>query len=165
MRFNARAQSRSQFHIVAPPCPIGVAAAIGDRYIAAMILEVVPLYAALLGLLYLALSLRAIRARRSARKAIGALGDTALDRHVRVHANFAEYAPFVLLLLAFAEIREAPEGLVHIACSGLVAGRVLHAWGVSREPENFRFRKYGMMATFFALVVVVTLLLASYVFG
>ncbi len=130
-----------------------------------MLLEIVPLYAALLGMLYLALSLRAIRARRAARKAIGPLGETALDRHVRVHANFAEYAPFVLLLLAFAELREAPEGLLHLACAGLVAGRFAHAWGVSREPENFRFRKYGMMATFFALVVAVTLLLASYLFG
>jgi uncharacterized membrane protein YecN with MAPEG domain len=130
-----------------------------------MMLEIVPIYAALLGLLYLALSLRAIRARRAARKAIGPLGDDALDRHVRVHANFAEYAPFVLLLLAFAELREAPEGLVHLASAGLVAGRVLHAWGVSQEPENFRFRKYGMMATIFALVVAVTLLLTSYLFG
>ena len=130
-----------------------------------MALEIVPIYAAVLGLLYLVLSGRAIRARRAARKAIGPLGDDALERHVRVHGNFAEYAPFVLLLLAFAEIREAPEGLLHLACVGLVAGRVVHAWGVSQEPENFRFRKYGMMATFFALVVAVTLLLASYLFG
>jgi uncharacterized membrane protein YecN with MAPEG domain len=71
----------------------------------------------------------------------------------------------VLLLLAFAELREAPEGLVHLASAGLVAGRVLHAWGASQEPENFRFRKYGMMATIFALVVAVTLLLTSYLFG
>ncbi|MCA3260370.1 MAG: MAPEG family protein [Telmatospirillum sp.] len=130
-----------------------------------MALEIVPIYAALLGVLYLVLSGRAIRARRAARKAIGPLGDTALDRHVRVHANFAEYAPFVLLLLAFAEIRGAPEGLLHIACAGLVFGRVVHAWGVSHEPENFKFRRYGMMATFFALVVAVTLLIASYLFG
>jgi uncharacterized membrane protein YecN with MAPEG domain len=144
---------------------MGVAAAKGGGYVAGMALEIVPIYAALLGLLYLALSLRAVRARRAARKAIGPLGDETLDRHVRVHANFAEYAPFVLLLLAFAELREAPEGLLHIACAGLVAGRVGHAWGVSQTPENFRFRKYGMMATFFALVVAVTLLLASYLFG
>jgi len=130
-----------------------------------MALEIVPIYAALLGVLYLVLSGRAIRARRAARKAIGALGDDALDRHVRVHANFAEYAPFVLLLLAFAELREAPEGLLHLACAGLVVGRLSHAWGVSQASENFRFRIYGMMATFFALVVAVTLLLASYLFG
>ena len=144
---------------------VALAAADSGSYIATMLLEIVPLYAALLGVFYLVLSGRAIRARRAARKAIGPLGDEALDRHVRVHANFAEYAPFVLLLLAFAEIREAPEGLLHLACAGLVAGRVLHAWGVSRAPENFRFRIYGMMATFFALVVAITLLLASYLFG
>jgi uncharacterized protein len=144
---------------------VALAAAKGGGYTATMALEIVPIYAAVLGLLYLVLSGRAIRARRTARKAIGPLGDDALERHVRVHANFAEYAPFVLLLLAFAEIREAPAGLIHLACAGLVVGRLSHAWGVSQLPENFRFRIYGMMATFFALVVAVTLLLASYLFG
>jgi uncharacterized membrane protein YecN with MAPEG domain len=144
---------------------VALAAVKHGRYIAPMILEIVPIYAALLGIFYLVLSGRAIRARRTARKAIGALGDSALDRHVRVHSNFAEYAPFVLLLLAFAELREAPEGLLHLACVGLVAGRLSHAWGVSKEPENFKFRRYGMMATFFALVVAVALLLASYLVG
>jgi uncharacterized protein len=134
-------------------------------YIAAMALEIVPLYAGLLGLLYLALSVRAIRARRSARKAIGPLGEPLLDRRLRAHANFAEYAPFVLLLLAFAELRDAPEGLIHLACVVFVAGRLSHAWGVSQEPENFRFRTFGMATTFFALVVAITLLLASYLFG
>jgi len=130
-----------------------------------MPLDIVPFYAALLGLVYLALSLRAIRARRSARKAIGPLGDDALDRRVRAHANFAEYAPLVLLLLAFAELRELPEMLVHLGCALLLVGRCLHAWGLSQVPENFRYRVYGMYGTFLALVVAATLLLASYAVG
>lgn len=127
-----------------------------------MHIEIVPFYAALLGLVYLALSVRAIRARRTAKKAIGVLGDDALDRRVRAHANFAEYVPLILLLLAFAELRDLPEALVHLGCVSLVAGRCSHAWGVSHSPENFRFRIFGMFATFLALVIAATLLLASY---
>jgi uncharacterized membrane protein YecN with MAPEG domain len=127
-----------------------------------MQIEIVPFYAALLGLVYLALSVRAIRARRAAKKAIGVLGDDALDRRVRAHANFAEYVPLILLLLAFAELRDLPEALVHLGCVSLVAGRCSHAWGVSHSPENFRFRIFGMFGTFLALVIAATLLLASY---
>ncbi len=127
-----------------------------------MHIEIVPFYAALLGLVYLALSVRAIRARRAAKKAVGVLGDEALDRRVRAHANFAEYVPLILLLLVFAELRDLPEALVHLGCVSLVAGRCSHAWGVSQSPENFRFRIFGMFATFLALVIAATLLLASY---
>ena len=127
-----------------------------------MLLQVVPLYAALLGLLYFALSLRAIGARRIARKGIGLLGDERLDRRLRVHANFAEYAPFILLLLAFAELRGAPAEGLHLACAFLVAGRCSHAWGVSRMPETYLWRMGGMIGTFTSLAFGIAMVLGSY---
>ncbi len=127
-----------------------------------MQLQIVPFYAALLGLLYFALSLRAIDARRIARKGIGMLGEESLDRRLRVHANFAEYAPFVLLLLAFAELRGAPAEGVHLACVFLAIGRCSHAWGVSRMPETYRWRMGGMIATFTALAFGIAMVLGSY---
>lgn len=127
-----------------------------------MQLHVVPFYAALLGLLYFALSLRAIAARRIARKGIGLLGEERLDRRLHVHRNFAEYAPFVLLLLAFAELRGAPADGLHLACVFLVVGRCSHAWGVSHVPENYRWRMGGMIATFTALAFGIAMVLGSY---
>ncbi|MBI3507026.1 MAG: MAPEG family protein [Proteobacteria bacterium] len=127
-----------------------------------MTLEIVPIYAALLGLLYFLLSGRAIDARRRARRAIGLLGEESLDRRLRAHANFAEYAPFILLLLAFAELRGASATGLHLACVCLVLGRSFHAWGVSRVPENFRWRMAGMIGTFTALAIAIATVLKSY---
>jgi len=116
-----------------------------------MRLAIVPHYAALLALLFVLLSVNVIRARRRHRVAIGTAGNSGLERPVRVQANFAEYAPFALLLLAMAEIRGAPALVLHLLCASLLAGRVLHAWGVSRPDEDVRFRIAGMGATFTAI--------------
>ena len=67
-----------------------------------MDLAIVPRYAAILALLFVFLSLAVIRARREQRVAIGVRAEGGLERRVRVHGNFAEYAPFALLLLTMA---------------------------------------------------------------
>ncbi|MBL8831420.1 MAG: MAPEG family protein [Rhodospirillales bacterium] len=127
-----------------------------------MALEIVPVYAALLGLIYIALTLRAVMARRTAQKLIGALGQEALDRRLRVHGNFAEYAPLALLLLAFAEARGASATALHAACAALVVGRLCHAWGVSRVPEVLRWRQIGMVLTLAAIAAATIRIFASY---
>lgn len=48
-------------------------------------------YAAVLGLLFAALSVRTLLLRRRLRVALGDGGDERLLRAMRVHANFAEY--------------------------------------------------------------------------
>lgn len=117
-----------------------------------MHLAIVPRYAALLAALFVWLSVRVIGARRGDAVAIGVGGNPELERRARVHANFAEYAPFALLLLAMAELRGSPAWAVHALCILLVIGRAAHAWGVSHTPENFRWRISGMAATFVALL-------------
>ena len=124
-------------------------------------LRIVPYYAAALALLYVYLSFRVIQVRRSAKQAIGNGGVADLERRARVHANFAEYVPFALVLLAMAELRGAWAPLLHGLCLLLVAGRCTHAWGVPRTPEDFRFRIRDMMATFAALICAAVLILAT----
>lgn len=116
-----------------------------------MRLVIVPHYAAVLALLFVLLSVNVIKARRQHGVAIGTAGNSGLERPVRVQANFAEYAPFALLLLAMAEIRGAPALVLHLLCACLLLGRVAHAWGVSRPDEDLRFRVAGMGATFTAI--------------
>jgi uncharacterized membrane protein YecN with MAPEG domain len=65
-------------------------------------MPITALFAGLLAPLYIVLALRVIGSRRSARVALGDGGDPALTRRMRVHANFAEYAPFTLLLMGLA---------------------------------------------------------------
>lgn len=117
-----------------------------------MSLVIVPVYAALLALLFVMLSLSVVRQRRSGRVAIGTAGDRELERRVRVHGNFAEYTPLALLLLAMAEFRGAPALLLHGLCLCLLLGRASHAWGVSHLDEDLRFRVAGMIATFATLI-------------
>ena len=109
---------------------------------------IVPIYAALLGLLFIVLSIRVTKTRRQARVAVGDGGNPQLQRAIGVHNNFAQYVPLTLLLLAFCEMQQAPAILVHLLCLALLLGRLLHAYGVSQMHENFRFRVTALLLTF-----------------
>ncbi|MBP0464030.1 MAPEG family protein [Roseomonas sp. PWR1] len=109
------------------------------------------LWAALLAPVCLWLSARVIGQRRRAQVPIGTGGDAALERAVRAQANFAEYVPFALLLMALAEAAGAPGWALHPPGALLLAGRIAHGSGLMRVPEDFRFRIFGMMATFGAI--------------
>jgi len=61
-------------------------------------MTILPIYAALLALLFVLLSIRTIRTRHSRGVALGHGDDPAMLRAMRVHANFAEYVPLALLL-------------------------------------------------------------------
>lgn len=108
-------------------------------------------YASLLALLFILLSARVIAQRREARVEIGHGESPQLLRRMRVHANFAEYVPFALLLLALAESLKAPSILLHIVGLVLLAGRFIHAYGLSQTPHILRLRVAGMMATLTAI--------------
>jgi hypothetical protein len=111
-------------------------------------MPVTALYAGLLAPLLIVLSLRVISHRRSARVAIGDGGDRVLLRRMRVHANFAEYVPFALLLMALAESLGTWPLVIHLLGLVLLAGRLVHAYGLSQPAERFAFRVTGMTATF-----------------
>ncbi|HYF09379.1 MAG TPA: MAPEG family protein [Acetobacteraceae bacterium] len=115
--------------------------------------RVTALYAALLALLFLALSFAVIRQRYRTRIAIGTGREPALERAARVHANFAEYAPFALLLMLLAELLGAAPWWLHAIGLALLVGRAVHAFGVSQREENLRFRQAGMALTFAVLAL------------
>ena len=119
-------------------------------------------YAGLLALLFVFLSAWVIRSRRSAGVPIGDGANEHLLRRMRVHANFAEYVPYALVLMALAESLESYPMILHGAGVGLVIARLLHAYGVGNTPENFRFRVTGMAMTFAAIATLaLTCLVAS----
>ena len=111
-------------------------------------MPVTALYASLLVPLFLLLASRVIRARRGARVAVGDGGDAALRRRMRVHANFAEYVPLALLLLALAESLGTRTWILHGLGIALLAGRLVHAFGMSQPEETFAFRVAGIVTTF-----------------
>ena len=114
-------------------------------------MRITALYASLLAVLFLFLSVRVIGWRRQQRVEIGHGEDVQLLRRMRVHANFAEYAPFTLLLIALAENLGPPHVLVHLVGLTLLAGRAMHAYGLSQTPHILKYRVWGMTLTFAAM--------------
>lgn len=112
-----------------------------------MSVAVTSLYAGLLAPLYLWLTFRVIRFRRTERVDMGTGESRLLERYVRAHANFAEYAPLSLLLLALLELGGRPGWLLHLLGLALLAGRLAHAWSFSAAELRLRSRTAGMMLT------------------
>ena len=105
------------------------------------------LYAALLALLYAALSLRVVRLRVVLRQPLGDGGHAGLQRAVRVHGHFAEYVPLALLLLLLLELARLPALVLHGYGLLLLASRVAHAIGMARSPEQLAWRLAAMVIT------------------
>ena len=112
-----------------------------------------PIYAALLALLFVRHSIGVIKLRRSEKFSLGDGGDRTLMRAQRVHANFAEYVPLALILIALAEAQDANIWLVHGMGIALLVGRIAHAHGFGQEPETTNYRSHGMKLTFAVLIV------------
>ena len=102
-----------------------------------------------------------ILARRRPRIGFGFAGDPELERRVRVHANFAEYTPFALLLLALAEADGAPHLWLHASGALLLFGRLGHALGVSRRGTDEIGRVVGMAGSQTAILIAALLLFPS----
>ncbi len=120
-----------------------------------------PVYAALLAILFLVLSVRVARSRKATRILLGTEGDPELLRRVRVQGNCAEYAPLGLLLILIVELQGCPTWWVHGLGVLLLVGRVVHAWGVSQTDEPALIRGAGMVMTLssIGLAAVTTLVL------
>ena len=129
-----------------------------------MAILIVPFYAALLAALYIFLSVRVIRMRVRNRIGLGDRNNPRLQRAIRVHGNFAEYVPLALILAAFVELQQYSPLIIHLLCLALIIGRVVHAYGVSQEKEDYRLRVAGMGLTFGAIATSASLLVGSFLF-
>jgi len=117
-----------------------------------MPLTITPLYVALAAIILLVLTFRVILLRRRLAVGLGTGGDPELEKAVRGHGNFTEYAPIGLILTASAELSGASAGSVHAIGILLIAGRLLHAWGLSKSRGTSVGRVAGILTTIAALV-------------
>ena len=115
-------------------------------------MTITPFYAALVALIYVFLSVRVIKTRRTERVGLGDGDNKILRRAIRAQGNCGEYAPIALLLAAFAEQQGASFWGIHAICLLLLAGRITHAAGFGREPERIALRVAGMRMTIAAIV-------------
>lgn len=128
-------------------------------------MKVIPIYAALLALFYVYLSARTIGVRRKAKISIGDGGDDAMLRAMRMHANFSEYTPTALILLAFIDLQGGPFWLLHSLGVLLLLARLSHAYGISSIQAPGKFRVGGMVVTLTTIVISALWLINNYVVG
>ncbi|WP_075182020.1 MAPEG family protein [Pantoea sp. 1.19] len=108
------------------------------------------LYIVLGALFIIKFSWDVVRLRRQYHVAWGDGGFWELQNAVRVQGNAVEYLPLGGLLLVMMEINGGDVWMVHVGGLLLLAGRVMHYLGM--HQREIRWRRYGMIATFVALL-------------
>src|SRR5512137_2947617 len=122
------------------------------------------LYAALCGVLLIALALNVVRLRLGRKIPLGMGEGSALEQPVRVHGNFTEYAPPFLILLLLAELGGASFGFLHLMGAAFMLGRLLHAYGLSTVRARSFGRFYGS-AISWGTILVLSIYLLVRAFG
>jgi uncharacterized membrane protein YecN with MAPEG domain len=113
---------------------------------------VTPLYAGILAVLFLLLSWRVVQMRGKG-PSLGDGGDPRMLRRIRGHANFSEYVPLILVMIAMLELSRFPPLLLHVLGATLVVARLLHGYAFGFRDE-FKFgRWWGTALTFLLLLV------------
>lgn len=111
------------------------------------------LYAGLLGLLNIAIAVSVARVRSATGITEGDGGNPDLSVAMRRHANFTEFAPLTLVIIALLEINGAPTMAIHILAGGLVLFRISHAIGMNGSEETSPARLAGTAGTALVLLV------------
>ena len=117
------------------------------------------LWAALLILTLLGLSLAVVRQRQRHGVMFGDGGVPELAQAIRAFGNAAEYIPPGLIGLTVMAMVGAPALAVQAAGFILFAGRAAHAVGLSRESGPSRLRSIGMVLTWVAYILAAVALL------
>ncbi len=110
-----------------------------------MHLPVTALYAGLLAVFALVLSFRAgsFRGKSGASILYGDPVNMELAQRVRVHQNFLEYVPMVLILMALIEINSGSVMFLYVAGALLIVSRVAHAIGLRHDNMAHKGRAIG----------------------
>ncbi|QBY03079.1 glutathione S-transferase [Thalassotalea sp. HSM 43] len=118
-------------------------------------LAITGFYTGILAILYIALSFKVIGQRRNKRVGIGDGGGEhpELAKAIRVHANFIEYVPIALLLLAIYELGGGNVMFVHAFGGLLVTARFFHAIGLGKSIGTSWQRFVGTLSTFITILV------------
>lgn len=113
-------------------------------------------YASILALILVGLSAWVIAWRSTKNTMFGDGGDDSMTRRIRAHANFIEYVPLALLIIALLEGSGASHGLVRILLIVLVIARILHPIGIfapNKTLQQFACRGGGIGGTLLVMLV------------
>ncbi len=104
-------------------------------------------------LINLWLSVRVSRLRYRHKVSIGDGGKEEVETGMRAHANFVEYTPIFLILLALVELARGSETWLWALGIVFVLGRLAHPFGMERPAPN-ALRAGGMIATYTPIAII-----------
>lgn len=114
-------------------------------------MTITPLYAGVLAIIFLVLSVRVVQGR--GKVSLGDGGDASLLRRIRAHGNFAEYVPIILLMMLMLEQGGTDARVLHGLGVTLIIARLLHGYALSFS-EHWKFgRFYGALLSFLLLPI------------
>lgn len=116
-------------------------------------LPITGLYAGILGLFVIPLSIHVIVNRYRAKIGILDGGDPQLGKAIRIHGNFMEHVPIALILMALAEANGAEPEMMHSSGLVLVGARLFHMWGLSMSTGPSVGRFVGVLGTWLVIAV------------
>ena len=123
-----------------------------DLSISGFSMPITMLYAGIMAIFVVLLQANVIRLRLSSSVSLGDGGNKALERAGRAHGNAIENVPLTLIMMGIIEMAGAPGEAVQVFGIALVAGRLLHAIGIQREPDANILRVLGAALNMLILV-------------
>lgn len=102
--------------------------------------------------LWLAISVGRVRSAHKINMGDG--GNDALIAAMRAHANFVEYTPFALILIAAIELARGPSTWLWVVSSLYLVGRVLHGIGMTGWRPGRAIGTVTTMVTLLLLAIV-----------
>ena len=126
-----------------------------------MSVAITALYAAFLGIIFIAFSGYVSSVRSKTGVGTGDGGNIQMVVAMRRHGNMAEYVPFALILMALAEISGLSATWLHVAGVLLVAGRLVHPFGIAEDGGVFAARIGGQLATYSAMTIPIVYVLMA----
>lgn len=93
---------------------------------------------------------------------LGDGGDTEMIVAIRRHANFIEYVPLAVILLALVELNGGSKTLLHALGAALLVARLVHPFGLDAKNLNKWRRIAGTAATLLVIAAAAITLLWQY---
>lgn len=113
--------------------------------------NITSLYAGILGLFFIYLSVHVIKTRLKENIIIGTDENPNMVRACRAHSNFIEYTPIFLFLLFLSESNGATSLFLHLSGASFIFGRMFHLYSITVDEvknKKHNFRQIGMIITF-----------------
>ena len=117
--------------------------------------EIFGLYLVLNLILMMVLIIGIIRFRMTNAVSMGDGGSPVLRGRVRAHGNFVEHAPLHLLALISMTQLGTSSLMLHVVGATFISGRVLHAYGITRERNANLPRQIGVVLTLLSFAVAI----------